>query len=251
MPDESTSPRRPTSKFGELLDREVQDGVGEAVEGRADLEVESVKMEDDEMETKRAFPPRVHDAAMNAPWTQVAPPITNSPGQRSAETYRDVIDQFDVQHSYPGRYRPGDHTDDTRCNIFAGDVMRAMGTPLPTKGDLGVGHGESVHSDPMTANAKDTYNWLTSETAGWRRVDVNSAEDLEVLREHLKAGKPAIASDPGHIAVLRPDHVPGPLTKDSLGNLRIAQAGKYNHNDIELREAGYESRFTPAFFIHE
>lgn len=195
--------------------------------------------------------PRITDPSMNSPWRQVNVPIKNSPGQRSPNSYRNVIEQFDVQDSYPGRYRPSDQYPDTRCNIFAGDVMRAMGVPLPTKGDLGVGHGNAQHTDPMTANATDLNSWLNTEQDGWRRIDSSNPDDLRVLQEHLEAGKPALASDPGHVAVLRPDHLPDNLSRDNLGSLHIAQAGAYNYNDIALQETGFGNVFNPAFFIHD
>jgi len=193
---------------------------------------------------------------MQGMYTQIDAPIKNSPENRNPSSYLAVIDQFDVENSYPVRYRPDPNSPnsgdaDTRCNIFAGDVMRAMGVPLPTKGELGVGHGPSLNTDPMTANAEHLYNWLSSGNNGWRRIDVNNPADLELLRNHLRAGKPALASDPGHIAVLRPDQLPDQLSIPNLGDIRIAQAGAYNYNDVALRDAAYGTKFQPDFFIHD
>jgi hypothetical protein len=182
------------------------------------------------------------DPNMAHMWRQIEAPIQSAPGQRSPELYRAVIDQFDVEHSHPGRYRPSQQYPDTRCNIFAGDVMRAMGAPLPTKGEL---HGRN---DPMTANARDIYDALRNGWGGWRRIDVRDPDGLQRLLEHLRQGKPAVASDPGHIAVLRPDQ---PAQIRSPADLRIAQAGARNANDISLGEAGYGRVFKPEFFIHE
>ena len=195
--------------------------------------------------------PDIKDGGMGNPWKQINAPIKNDTGQRSAQAYLDVISQFDVQNSYPGRYRPGEATSNTRCNIFAGDVMRAMGAPLPTKGDLGKGAGNSKTTDPMTANARDTHDWLNQQKDGWRKIDINNPADLQLLRDHLLAGKPAVASDPGHIAALRPDNIPGDLSKDSLDDLHIAQAGAHNYNDIALGQAGYGNKFNPDFYIHD
>lgn len=193
---------------------------------------------------------------MNGMYTQIDAPIKNNPGDRDPASYLAVIDQFDVESSYPARYRPNLNSSncgdtDTRCNIFAGDVMRAMGVPLPTKGELGVGHGDSLNTDPMTANAKHLHNWLLGGNNGWRMIDINTPADLELLRNHLRAGKPALASDPGHIAVLRPDQLPDQLNIANLGDIRIAQAGAYNYNDIALGDAGYGEDFQPDFFIHD
>ncbi len=185
------------------------------------------------------------DPRMKSMWRQVDAPIKSAPGHRDPDLYRAVIDQFDVEHSHPGRYRPSRTHPDTRCNIFAGDVMRAMGAPLPTKGEL-------YHKrDPMTANARDVYRALMNGWGGWRRIDINNPDDLKRLLEHIKAGKPALAADSGHVAVIRPDHLPEYLTKDNLGDLHIAQAGSHNANDIQLKKAGYGTKFKPDFFIHE
>ncbi len=185
------------------------------------------------------------DAGMQSPWRQVDAPIKSQEGQRSADLYRAVIEQFDVEHSHPGRYRPTETVPDTRCNIYAGDVMRAMGAPLPTKGEL------YSKNDPMTANATDIHRALEQGWGGWRRLDLSNEQDRQLLVDHLRAGKPAVASDPGHIAVLRPDHLPTRLDENGIGDLRIAQAGARNASDISLKEAGYGSVFNPSIYIHE
>lgn len=197
-------------------------------------------------------PPQFTDKGMNSPWGQVNAPIQNKPGDRSVESYIAIIEQFDVANSYPDRYKSGGSgLSDTRCNIYAGDVMRALGIPLPTKGDLGKGHGTSKNTDPMTANASDLYKWLNLEKDGWQKIDINNPNDLIHFREHLAQGKPALASDEGHIAVLRPDNLPNQLTKKNLGEIHIAQAGKFNTNDIMLSKAGYLNSFNPEFFIND
>lgn len=61
-------------------------------------------------------------------------PITSDVGMQNSELYRRAIEQFNVQYSHVKRYRPDPQTTlDTRCNIFAGDVMQAMNVPSPTK----------------------------------------------------------------------------------------------------------------------
>lgn len=196
-------------------------------------------------------PPEITDPGMNSPWKQIDAPYKNSPDQRSLDAYIALIEQFDVANSYPERYQIGGAgLQDTRCNIFAGDVMRAMGAPLPTKGELGKGSGNSKNTDPMTANAKDLNNWLNQEQQGWKKIDPNNPADLQLMREYLQVGKPVLASDPGHIAVVRPDNLPAQLNANNLGDLHIAQAGAYNTNDIALTQAGYNTRFIPTFFIH-
>jgi len=185
------------------------------------------------------------DPNMKSMWKQVDAPIKSPVNQRSIENYSATIDQFDVEHRYVARYRPDDTNPDTRCNIFTGDVMRAMDAPLPTKGEI-------YHiTDPMTANAKDVHTALENGWGGWRRIDTNNPTDLQILLEHLKSGKPAVASDPGHIAVIRSDGLPGSLDAGNLSDLHIAQAGGDNKNDILLGKAGYGTLFNPNIYIHE
>lgn len=198
----------------------------------------------------------IDDKAMNSPWKQVTNfSVTNGTDARSPEAYASVIDQFDVENSYPNRYKAGTSgLSDTRCNIFAGDVMRAMGVPLPTKGDLGVGAGKYKNSDPMTANANMLNAWLNNADNGWRKIDTSNPADLAILREHLAAGKPALASmtaaKHGHIGVLRPDGLPETLTAENYKDLHIAQAGRNRYNDTTLG-TGFGSSSSPELFIHD
>ncbi len=192
-------------------------------------------------------------------WTQVKnPPITNGSSNRSANAYAAVIDQFDVQYSNAGRYRPSNQYNFTRCNIFAGDVMRAMGAPLPTKGDIGI-NGPDGNPDPMTANATSINSWLKNGNGDWRKIDLNSTADRATLLAHVRAGKPAVASAPelfagyGHIAVLRPDQVISNLDTDNIGSLVVSQAGGSNYNRANLSfVTGWSSRNFQGvdFFIH-
>lgn len=236
------------SGFGKILEREEQKQIDK-------------KQSQKPADTVNGIDPRAglsdvrskldNNTLMQSPWKQIDAPLKNSPEKRSPNSYREVIDQFDVEHSYTGRYRPSDAYPDTRCNVYAGDVSRAMGAPLPTKGDLGHGASGSEKTDPMTANAIDLNKWLNTQQNGWHRIDLAKPQDVSFLLEHLKEGKPALASDPGHIAVLRPDQLPDQLSKSNLADLHIAQAGKYNLNDVRLGNAGYGTRFNPDFFIHD
>ncbi len=197
---------------------------------------------------------------MKAHWDQVTAPLQNAPGQRSASSYADVIDQFDVDSAeLAGRYRAGGAGNaDTRCNIFAGDVMRAMGVPLPTKGNLGKGQGDpnATYTDPMTAQASllsDYFNrrlpWVTSAAdqgvlSDWAEIKPATQAELNRLNAHVNAGKPALVSDSGHIAVIRPDQP----ALQSWQDLIIAQAGAANFLFGPLK--GHFTG-TPQFFIHD
>jgi hypothetical protein len=177
-------------------------------------------------------------------------PIQNQAGNRSVDAYLAVLKQFGVDNS-PCRYTPsaacGGPTD-TRCNIYASDVMNAMGAHLPTKGELGVGHGTSKTTDPMPANARDTHAWLNQQKDGWRKLDPNNPNDWATLQAHVAAGKPALASRSDHIAVIRPDQ-PGGLATGNTDSLKIAQSGAINSSNTTIGTAFTGA--TPDIYIHE
>lgn len=199
-------------------------------------------------------------SAMKSPWGQVDAPIKSNPSQRSNSNYANVIDQFEVDASeFADRYQAGGSgVADTRCNIFAGDVMRAMGVALPTKGNLGKGQGSTnaTYSDPMTAQAvllNDYFNrripWVTSATdpgtySDWVEITPDTEDELLRLINHVRAGKPALVSDAGHIAVIRPEQP----DIQSWEELIIAQAGASNFLYGPLKGHFFG---TPQFFIRE
>ncbi len=184
-------------------------------------------------------------------WNQIYnAPVQNTPDTRTPESYIAIIEQFDPGSRRYKRYGDGVHSS---CNIFAGDVMRAMNIPLPTKKDLGNVDG----GGPTTIAFPRLNNWIRSQAgrdAGWIAIDKNNNDDLYKLLQHLREGKPALAVDNGHVAVLRPDSLPDNLTTANITDLHIAQAGGINggnnSNDIQLKKAGYGSAFNPDFFIH-
>jgi uncharacterized protein YukE len=163
--------------------------------------------------------------------------ITSTPENRDPDLYAAVIHQFGVEGN--PRYAPDRYT---YCNTFAGDVVRAMGAPLPTKADLGISKG-----DRATVGTQALYRWLTTDAGaqGWREVNPNTPEGLRLLQDHVNAGKPALAADEGHVAVIRPGQ-----QANSVADLRIAQAGARNLNNVRLGDAGLGSAFKPRYFIH-
>lgn len=192
-------------------------------------------------------------ARMHAPWQQIDAPIKNATGNRHPVYLDAVIEQFNPTLSdFAGRYQRTSAAPDTKCNIFAGDVMRAMGVPLPTKGNLGRGASGSTNTDPMTANASDLHKFLTGQinssdpaTRGWREINANTVDGLRALIAHVNAGKPAVASSTGHIAVVRP----GQANVTNWKDLREAQAGARNFLNDTIR-SGFGSE-TPRFFVRD
>jgi len=248
-------------KAGEAIEQvgqDIKDEAGDILEGiKTDIETE-IKSSQPELfacSTSPALCPSQTDKNMSSEWKQVTALYTNSPDDRNILYYLAAIHQFKVESDYQCRYKPfpgngcKSGTSDTRCNIFAADVMRAMGVPLPTKGELGVGSGTSKNTDPMTANAPSLHKWLLKEQDGWRRIDVSNQSDLDELLTHLHSGKPGVISDDGHIAVLRPDQLMTNLSTADIGNLLIAQAGATNKNSMTFKKSF--GNVDADIFIHD
>lgn len=202
--------------------------------------------------------PEINDPAMESAWLQVSAPIQNSADRRHLLYYLGAINQFNVENQYACRYRSypangcaaGTGPEGARSAIFAGDVMRSLGVPLPTRGELGLGAPGYENSDPMTADVTTLNTWLLAGNGGWRRIDLSLQSDLDLLLEHVRAGKPALASRSDHIAVIRPDQFLESLSAARLGDLRVAQAGEKNSNSISLAK-GFGSVEGVQIYIHD
>lgn len=148
-------------------------------------------------------------------------------GQRSAAALNTVIDQYYVATNT--RYQRT--TSSTYCNIFAADVMLAMGL----EGDFSHWLKNNAPSNSNTKgawemNVNATYNWINNHGTkfGWKKITAQAAQ------ERANAGYPTIAiwkntsGGSGHIAVIRPEGN-GYVYSASKGPV-IAQAGASNFN---------------------
>jgi hypothetical protein len=123
-------------------------------------------------------------------WTAIVGYIRGDESNRSSQLLNDVIDQFQPASNprYAPRVLEAGGRIATFCNIFAQDVMRALGLELPW------------------GFANDLVAYLgSSEGAsnGWQRVDAATAQAL------ANVGKPvlvaaAVLGGTGHVAVVRP-----------------------------------------------
>lgn len=157
---------------------------------------------------------------------------------------QDAISSLDVVHN--DRYRPG-RNNATYCNIFAMDFCKKMGIPLPEYLDW---NKDGKIDDYLDAN--EAVNWLrgsynkggvqTGPQQGWSSVDANQAATLASQGYVVVAGwQNPKASDPGHMAVVRPESTPG--------NIRIAQAGGHNFENGALKD-GFGNRQV-EFFVYK
>ena len=115
-----------------------------------------------------------------------------------------------------------------RCNLYVGDVTRALACPIPLQWLVGVRWQEQ--------SANDVVRWLRGEGVkhGWRKCAPAEAQ----ARANL--GYPAVAawlnpneSHSGHVAMFRPSN--------GRDGLFIAQAGAHNFTDGTLTQ-GFGSR---------
>lgn len=151
-------------------------------------------------------------------WNAARGAYESAPGDRSAQLYDAVIDQFHVS-SNP-RYEPRDGS--TFCNTFASDVMLAMGRELPW------------------GRANEIAAWLEGGGDSWIPVSMYGAQDA------ANAGQPVLAawsnpSGPGHLAVVRPGSV-------SAHGPTIAQAGASNFDRGSAAEGFGSSRLPYVSF---
>ncbi|MDR2599623.1 MAG: hypothetical protein LBC73_05050 [Oscillospiraceae bacterium] len=157
-------------------------------------------------------------------WRPTTPAISSDPTFRSAELYRAVLDQFNVETAE--RYRPG-REGHTYCNIFVWDASRAMGAEVPYYTDPATGNIRS-YPDTQGANFNGAIamcKWLETHGAryGWVQVDAATAQ------MHANMGKPAVTSSGsiGHVQMIAPSQ--DGLYDPSRG-VAITQAGGKNFN---------------------
>lgn len=172
------------------------------------------------------------------PWIPVNPTTTNEVGNRNANAYNAVLNQFNVGEN--ARYAQNQQgKGETYCNIFTWDVTRAMGVEIPHWVDVngnGVPVGSRVGRE-LSANGQ--IRWLEQHgpSRGWRTVSAAEAQSM------ANGGHPTIASwyNPrgiGHVGMVRPGE-----------NLALAQAGARNFNDGTIAD-GFGNR-SVVYYVHD
>ena len=165
---------------------------------------------------------------LDGDWRQpVKAPIQGTPANRSALLLEQIVIQHQVETAprYQRRDVTGDGVPETFCNVYARDVCRALGVPLP---------------ENMRAN--DLVAWLSGSVVcgtGWEPATAHVAQAM------ANEGMPALAGwfnrngGSGHIAVVLPSSSP---------TLEIAQAGRTNFARGALAR-GFGD-LSPSFFVH-
>lgn len=179
----------------------------------------------------------------------VNPFVTSTAYNRSAELYRQVINQFHVETNPRYEVNKKGHGD-TYCNIFLWDVTRAMGAEIPHYVDPQtkepVYYPNVSGARELTANA--TYNWLAEKGAqyGWREV---TAEQAQLLANQ---GRPVVTakknpSGHGHVQVVCPS---ADGAYDPRRGVTVAQAGSKLTNYSSMASL-YRSGFSQfKYYAH-
>ncbi len=181
-------------------------------------------------------------------WVAANPSITSNIGQRSADNYRAVINQFNVETNQ--RYAINKQgQNDTYCNIFLWDVTRAMGAEIPHFTDAAGAPVSTGANGAKELNANMVNDWLNTngQAYGWTRV---SAEEAQY---YANMGMPAVTSwkNPsghGHVQVVSPS-VDGRY--DPSRGVAIAQAGsKLKNYDYITSIYGAGTLPQVQYFVH-
>lgn len=154
-------------------------------------------------------------------------PLQGTVAQRSPSLLEAIVAQHQVETAprYQRRDVTGDGIPETFCNVFARDVCRALGAPLP---------------EGMRAN--DLVAWLSGSIVcgtGWEPVTAHIAKAMANEGQVVLAGWFNRNGGSGHIAVVLPSSGP---------TLEIAQAGRTNFARGPIAR-GFGD-LTPSLFAH-
>ncbi len=185
-------------------------------------------------------------------WLAYEPHIRiEDPDVADGQKILDAVKKVNAEQPYyQKRDITGDGIAETFCNWFAGDVLDQLDVPVPRYGPSA---GNYVKPHPIYENntpnkpksATDLFNELSrgGDDGKWKTVS------KAVAISSAKNGKPTVACCPrptrrgqGHIAIVLP--------KGSFSDMRIAQAGSRNSNDMRF-ETGFGSKASSAkFFVY-
>lgn len=158
-------------------------------------------------------------------WRPVTCPVTNGSTGRIGAALERIIVLHDVETA--PRYQQADGL--TRCNLYVGDVTRALACPIPLQWLKGAKWNEQ--------SANDMIRWLRIEGAkhGWSMSIPLAAQAKASLGHPAVVGwlNPEKNSDgtekSGHISIFRPDN--------GRQGLFVASAGAHNSSDMTLSQS--------------
>ena len=142
-------------------------------------------------------------------WVPIDIPASKLP--QGEQKLRQALEELAVEKSPRYKARGGL----TYCNVFATDVLRAMGAPpahwvKPDGSEAPVGKGREL-------NANGIVRWMKTHGPKyhWTQADRQSATDAAARGHLVLVGWDSGSNKPGHVAIMLPEGT-------------IAQAGKRN-----------------------
>jgi len=195
----------------------------------------------DKAGTSPTTPSPVTPTPVTPPSAPVNPPsVPTDP--TLPQKIKDMIHAMNVAGN--SKYLP--RNGNTYCNIFAMDFCKKMGVPFPEWLDW---NKDGKIDDYLNAN--EAISWLdgsynkggvqTGAQLGWKEISSDQAAQYASQGKVVLAGwTNPIASQPGHLAVVRPE--------STVGNIQIAQAGGSNFEQGSITK-GFGSK-TPTYFVY-
>jgi WXG100 family type VII secretion target len=155
------------------------------------------------------------------------PAFDLSDSEHTPQQMTALIDSFDVQgNPRYAKFRDGNpNTYDTYCNLFAADVAKKLGAPLPlyiadANGTPTKWLGATNMKEWLDGRLSVPGNYTQGPQNGW--VKVSTADAVAASNN----GYLTIAAGYGHMAVIKPGSSP----EATKGDVLIAQAGENNFN---------------------
>lgn len=169
------------------------------------------------------------------------PPIVGTSG-RSPQELSSKIDSFNVEHN--GKYLPQNGI--TQCNLYAADVVKSLGAPLPlyvpdSAGKAQTWLGATYMKDWLDGRLNVAGQYTQGTEQGWSKVDHSTAAQA------ANKGYVVVAAGHGHIAVVRPGTPEGA----GKGDVLISQAGARNFNSGPIKNGWGQYLAEAEFYVYK
>lgn len=183
------------------------------------------------------------------PSAPAKPPTVNlGDSGRTPQQMTAIIDSFNVQgNPRYAKFRDGNPaTYDTYCNLFAADVAKKLGAPLPlyiadANGTPTKWLGATNMKEWLDGRLSVPGNYTQGPQNGW--VKVSTADAVAASN----SGYLTIAAGYGHMAVVKPGSNPNA----SQGDVLIAQAGENNFNHGAMKNGWGQYLDHAEFYIYK
>lgn len=169
------------------------------------------------------------------------PPVVGTSG-RSPQELSNRIDSFNVERN--GKYLP--HDGNTYCNLYAADVAKSLGAPLPLYVTDGHGNvtkwlGATYMKNWLDGTLNVTGQYTQGPQEGWSKVDHSTAAQA------ANNGYVVVAAGHGHMAVVRPGTPEGA----GKGDVLISQAGARNFNSGPIKNGWGQYLAEAEFYVYK